>query len=470
MLPEFTLIIHGWSASSADFINLKEYLMRAGIGDVNSIVYADYESREDNITFGDIIHGLNDQLIKYGFIDENGKKLCNLNVIVHSTGGLVIRHWIWRYYKDKINDCPIKRLIMLAPANFGSPLAHRGKSFIGALMKGRREADNFAEVGRQILDGLELGSQYQWDMAHRDLITKKPYFHSRQIQTSVFVGAEAYSGITGLFNKPGTDGTVVIAGCNLNSAKLTLDFSKPKNKSYQYTPYDWQYEDPPADFAFAVLPGLNHDSIIGQTDAIGPLIVEAIQTKQFKKFQNKLSRITENTYNTASKAKYQQFLLRAIDDQGVPVSDYTIQFFICKSSKNKANRTVQPERPFSLSAEEEELSKIAHSLLSQEFHTYSKDSSFRRFLVNPQLMTELLEQARKKLTSEVALCMKLYIPEIDRGIRYNTDNLQNIILYHTAMAEERGLSFFYDNTTTLVEMKVSRCNTYVTISPNPRKH
>ena len=92
-LSEKTLILHGWSDCSKSFIKLKEYLVNRKSGKVETIFYGDYESREDNITFNDVIDGLNDQFIEKGFIDSNGKKLCRLNVIVHSTGGLVIRHW-----------------------------------------------------------------------------------------------------------------------------------------------------------------------------------------------------------------------------------------------------------------------------------------------------------------------------------------------------------------------------------------
>ncbi len=42
--------------------------------------------------------------------------------MVHSAGGPVIRHRIWRYYAGRIGECPVENLVMLAPANFGSPL------------------------------------------------------------------------------------------------------------------------------------------------------------------------------------------------------------------------------------------------------------------------------------------------------------------------------------------------------------
>lgn len=86
-MPTVTLLIHGWSDCSESFEGIKNFLIKKGIGKVETIFFADYESREDNITYNDIIDGLNDELIKKKFIDENGEKLCDLNVVVHSTGG-----------------------------------------------------------------------------------------------------------------------------------------------------------------------------------------------------------------------------------------------------------------------------------------------------------------------------------------------------------------------------------------------
>ena len=45
----------------------------------------------------------------------------NFDLIVHSTGGLVARRWISMYYRDR--SCPVRNLVTLAPANFGSQLA-----------------------------------------------------------------------------------------------------------------------------------------------------------------------------------------------------------------------------------------------------------------------------------------------------------------------------------------------------------
>jgi hypothetical protein len=62
---------------------------------------------------------------------------------------------------------PIHHLLMLAPANFGSPLAHKGHSFIGRVIKGWGEPG--FQTGDKILKALELGSPYTYELAERDL-------------------------------------------------------------------------------------------------------------------------------------------------------------------------------------------------------------------------------------------------------------------------------------------------------------
>ena len=470
-MKKVTLIIHGYSDCSESFVKIKKFLQKKKIGTVKTILYADYESREDNMTFNDVIDGLNDELIKNKIIDQNGKKLCDLNVIVHSTGGLVIRHWIWRYYyKDgnRINECPVRRLIMLAPANFGSPLAHRGKSFLGHIFKGRWKIGDFLEVGKRLLYGLELGSPYQWNLAHRDIIIKKPYYNSTQIQTTILVGIDDYEGLRGWVNKPGTDGTVVIAGTSLDSAKLVLDFSKPRDKRLNYKPYNWTITNPSDDFAFGVLEGLDHGSI--EKSEVGELLVKALKIKDkngFKKYSKDLKVITQETYKNSGKSKYQQFIIHAVDDHGVSVKDYTIEFFISKVSRSILGNILNKIR---FSIQEKELTKEANKIMTGQFHTHTKDSSYRRFLVNLEEIKSHLKKAQNELKSEVILSMRVYVPRVDKGIKYELKTLQNIVIYDPNQKRTNLPLFFWSNTTTLIELRVNRINEYVTVGIKPKNH
>lgn len=472
MAKTHTLIIHGWSDCSSSFVDMKKRLEENGVGTVDTILYADYESREDNITFNDVIDGLHNRLIEKELINADGSKKFDLNIVIHSTGGLVVRHWIWRYYADRIEECPVKRIVMLAPANFGSPLAHRGKSFLGRLVKGRWKIGDFLEVGRRLLDGLELASPYQWELAHRDLFSKEiSYYNKDQIQLTILTGIEDYSGIRGWVNKPGTDGTIVIAGSSIDSIKLKLDFSDPN------TPCEWTQTSTAHDFSFGVLAGLDHGTIVSEFEKergrIIDLTTEALNIEspqQFTAYKAKLRNITDVTYRAYSGrsnnkySRYQQFIIHATDDHGAPVDDFTIEFYVYKATKAE-NSQVDDRKYFNRA--EEELSTLFHREMLCEIHTHSKAKSYRRLLVNLDNINALIERAKEEL-GEFVICMKIFVPSIDKGIYYDLDSLQNVVIYRSDGNDSGAPSLFFDNTTTLIELEVDRRTSYVRIGRDPK--
>lgn len=473
-----TIIIHGWSDCSESFVDIKKRLIADGIGRVETILYADYESREDNITFNDVIDGLNEQCIKNGLIGPDGVKKCDMNVIVHSTGGFVIRHWICRYYlkEKRMADCPVQRIVMLAPANFGSPLAHRGKSLLGSLVKGRWKVGDLLEVGRQLLSGLELGSPYQWKLAHDDLFTKDCCYNAAGVQLTILVGAEDYGGLRSWVNKPGTDGTVVISGTPLNSLKLVLDCCKPASGAGpSYVPYDWQYRTTPCDFAWAVLDGLDHGSIVDDAGKKGSqvhgLLLQALQStdaKAFSALKAECDSVTKTTYGSTKKPCYQQFLIHAVDDQNESIPDFTMEFYVLRKTKGMSKGLVTSKKL----KDEEELSEKLQSLLTDEFHTHTGDPSYRRLLIDCDALDTLHGEIDAALKPDAyVLAAKVFVPAIDGGIRYRTEALQTIVIYDSSAPESNDTpSLFYPNTTTLLELRVDRYNDYVTVGPDEKKH
>ncbi|SNZ11089.1 hypothetical protein SAMN06265182_2003 [Persephonella hydrogeniphila] len=466
-MDTITVIIHGWSDCSESFVQVKEFLIKNGIGTVETIYYADYESREDNITFEDVIDGLYDRFKEKGFIDKDGNPLKHLNVIVHSTGGLVIRHFISEYYSHRIEKCPIRKVIMLAPANFGSPLAHYGKSLLGMVFKGRYKFGDMFEVGRKLLDGLELASPYQWKLAHKDILINNPFYNREQIQTFIFVGAKGYGGLRKFVNKKGTDGTVVVSGTNLNSVKFSVDFVSEEEKiSYIY---------PKTDTAFCVLRNYDHGSIVDEIhpdrrSQISQLLLEALKIKtaeDFGSFKKRLKMITDETYK--NKEIYQQFFIRTVDDHNMPVKDYTLEFFVYRYKDRYISQGEVIKKR--MSYKEIYWSQKVHSYITDEFHNNTKDPSFRRFIVGLKGLKKLLKDCYQDL-GDIILSVKIHIPKIDEGIYYQTEKLKNIFLLKTENGDivEETPSLFYPNTTTLMQLKVNRATKYVTVSTEPKRH
>ncbi|HKR06907.1 MAG TPA: alpha/beta hydrolase [Bacteroidia bacterium] len=473
---EKTLIIHGYSDCSDSFVKIKELLSRNNTP-AASIYYADYVSREDNLTFNDVIDGLNDQLFQQGFIGSDGTKKCDLNIIVHSTGGLVIRYWIYKYYGHRPDQCPVKRIVMLAPANFGSPLAERGKSFLGQIFKGRWKIGDFLEVGQQILDGLELASPFQWSLTHNDLLMEHSYYSCDKIQVTVLVGIKDYDGLRGWVNKPGTDGTVMISGTALSTVKLLLDFSLPKNDEGGYDPVKWDFSKSACDFSFGVLQGLNHGTIVDEAGKdnteVSQLMIRALRADKdgFVQLKKDLEGITEKTYGAEKKPKFQQFVLRTIDDFGMQISDYSVEFFVFRAERMNEKKLVEHnDLVEELEGDELEYSKEINRTICKEFTKNSTDGCFRRFLVNPEEVLKVLDEAKNKM-GDVVLSMKVYVNKIDKKTGYDNKRIEKIVLHHTGeKADDSKPSIFYPNTTTFVELKVNRYTEYVGVGTEQRKH
>lgn len=221
------VLIHGYSATGLDFTKLCQKLQDKGIAAVD-INIANYVSLNNEVTIKDIAEGL-DRAFRHNPRVNAGQ---DFDAIVHSTGMLVIRSWLTNYGAPvKSNDRlkRLKHLIGLAPATWGSPQAHKGRTWLGALVKGNKNVGpDFLNAGDQVLDGLELGGKFTWDLAHADLLGETPYY-DKGTDTPficVFIGNVPYDGLSSVANDPGTDGTVRWSGCALNTRKIVVDLTR----------------------------------------------------------------------------------------------------------------------------------------------------------------------------------------------------------------------------------------------------
>ncbi len=147
------LLVHGYSSEgkgkSAKQIygNLPKLLKEELKTDkIEELDLSRWISLEDGISINDISFAM-DRALKqeYPHLLESG-----FHIIIHSTGALIVRNWI-KEFSPK--PSPIKNLIHLAGANFGSGLAHIGK---GQLARWGRFIFMGTEPGIQVLNELNL--------------------------------------------------------------------------------------------------------------------------------------------------------------------------------------------------------------------------------------------------------------------------------------------------------------------------
>lgn len=112
-----------------------------------------------------------------------------------------------------------------------------------------------------MLDALELGSEFTWDLAHKDLLGTQPFYGKDGNTPYVFIfcGDTDYEGVREFVNTPGTDGTVRWAGCVLNTRKISVDLTvgpAVKDEEPQQAAR-WSNYDIPVH----IVPGLDHGTI-----------------------------------------------------------------------------------------------------------------------------------------------------------------------------------------------------------------
>ena len=333
------VILHGWSDTSNSFEPLAR-LVRARLRrQVSIISLADYISMEDEVRFDDVVEAMNGAWRKHNL---PGKKR-GVDAIVHSTGGLVIRDWLQRYYAPE--DAPIKHLVMLAPANFGSPLAHKGRSLIGRVYKGfiaKRPKGRSFETGTHILKELEVASPYTWQLAERDRFGRGgTMYQTGNVLCTVLVGNTGYHGISSIANEEGSDGTVRLSTANMNCARINAVF--PARPDNDHGGYDVGYdlEESSGATAFGVLDGHNHGTItlshrkhdpvgrVEQTKRDGDLLEKIVRglTVTDENFKKWCQRLDRTATRGGRKHGLQNTVVHVQDQYGVGVEDYLLEFY-----------------------------------------------------------------------------------------------------------------------------------------------
>jgi pimeloyl-ACP methyl ester carboxylesterase len=358
-MPRPIVLIHGYSASGLDFTELCNQLKRRHADPIDLNV-GNYVSLNNEITIKDIAEGF-DRAVRNNPRLNAGQEF---DAIVHSTGMLVVRSWLTNYGAAPGSNDRVKRLkhlVGLAPATWGSPQAHKGRSWLGALVKGNKEpGPDFLNAGDEVLDGLELGSRFTWDLAHLDLLGPEPYFDkgANTPYVCVFIGNAPYSGISSVANDPGTDGTVRWAGCGLNTRKITIDLTRTPigedgkpGARISITPWADRVDIPMIPVA-----GRNHGTLVSNPEAgMVDLIHDFLEVADEKAYGDWLQRAQASGAEPKKKMLmnpgkdgaalggeikdffghlfegaeqpmegWQQFVVHARDERGDPVTDYLI--------------------------------------------------------------------------------------------------------------------------------------------------
>lgn len=451
------LIVHGYSDGSVSFTDLRDFFVAQKLYDEKDVYLLDYASMDDEATFRDFADKLDDD---YNRIFKGER----IDVACHSTGALVVRTWlVLRRETQKALgqrlDCPVEHLLMFAPANFGSDLAELGQSFLGKIrstfFNSNRRPEDFLESGKAVLQGLEPASPFQWGLSQYDLFQDN-YFNPKLVAPDaicfpfVLAAGNNYGGsfesrIVKNRAKPGTDGTVRICGTSLNARKLMVAFESDNTVTHQ-----WAQETKFKKIPFAVFNGFNHSSVIDPkrrefVDQIGPgrLALEALKVKtvsEYEQMAKEFDRISKENYDQMTdecKDKFQQFFFRVRDDVDYLVEDFFLDFVVLDKEDNA----------------DAELTEEFDNEFESKFYTHSEDKAHRVMMVNYDKMTDFFKKlADKKAKLAFNIKGKAPLPDVSYGEA-------NCIVFDGAKPDPGGISFFFPNTTTLVDIILNRIQT-----------
>ena len=429
------VLIHGYSDKGESFANWQKILVSNGI-EATSIYVGNYVSLSNEVTIKDLAEGLDRALRREAGLQTDEP----FDAIVHSTGMLVIRSWLATYADRAQRARRLKRLIALAPATFGSPLAHKGRSWLGSIFKGERKTGpDFLEAGDEVLYGLELGSKFTWDLSHQDLVGENAMFTADPDSPYVFtfVGNKGYSGITSLVNPEGSDGTVRWAGCALNSRKITVDLmvkdDQTRAGSTKVEPWSDQ------DIRLTPIRGVDHGTILRKpTDEVIELVLSALKVEDragYTRWNDEAQARTADTLK--GMRRWQQFVIRTVDERRDPVNDWNLQLYGVDGAKRI--------REFSL-----------------DVHAYQRDKSLRCFHVDlDKLLKDKLSGLHLKLIASSGSELVAYhgtgseriSPD---GMSLNPNGKWDAQIDLSRMLEDRKTQFFFPFTTTLVEIILNR--------------
>jgi pimeloyl-ACP methyl ester carboxylesterase len=451
------VFVHGYSDSGRSWGPWREILRRRlGIDDV-LMRTCSYVSLDNQITIKDIAEAFDRALGVQGGL---APAEC-FDAVVHSTGILVVRAWL---AADPARTKRLKRLIAFAPATFGSPLAKKGRSWLGAVFKGNKHlGPDFLEAGDEILLELELAGEFTWRLADEDLFASTPRYDAGTETPYVFVfcGTGTYTGLRKIADKPGTDGTVRRSGCGMNVRAIALDLTETGMVARRQSPTlataagltpaqriivnKWVNVSIPVHLVGDPQKGedVNHATILSDpVPELVELVVDAFDMTDPTTAPGGSPAAGYDEWLAKADAKgrfkrlpqqYQQFIIHAVDERGDPITDYNLQLF--RSDGTQA-RIVE---------------------FDAEVDVYSGDNSYRCFHVDVAELLPLDGQPPAGLTINiVASSGTIYVAYLGYGCEAQTEPGSWDASLEISGAALAAIEFFRPYTTTMIRLYIER--------------
>lgn len=304
--------LHGYGAGPRGFDGWRARLTALGRSEHYAV---HYRTQSDDVGMHDLAEGFDRALALHPDLGSERP----FDAIVHSTGMLVLRAWLAGRPSRRER---LGAVVALAPAGFGSPLAHLGRGMLGAIFAGdRRLGPDFLEAGDRILAALELGSAEAWRLADVELP-----------RTLVAYGTVGYPFPMSLAHPSGSDGVVRFAGCAAGAAPTIVDLRRHVDEAPRLSAAPL-----PRD-ALAPVPvaGRNHATILSAPPAwLVELAAEALAAHDRPRLARVRQRIARRRtadhrgrHSAPAPDRWRQWIAVVEDERGDPVPDYFLDLLV----------------------------------------------------------------------------------------------------------------------------------------------
>lgn len=228
------VFIHGYGSEGRNtaaheiYGELPQQITRSLEQEVVSINLSRWISLSDGIHLEDVSFALERALrsAKYQHLLDQG-----FRCIVHSTGALVIRHWL-KHYSPK--PSPLQKVIYLAGAFFGSGLAHMG---MGQFSRWAHIIFKGTQTGLPSLHSLEFGANTTLDLHQYFLQTHHMLRDDFGVYEYCMMGSQTLPALRMIPNRyvkeDSSDCTLRTASANVNFNYFTITYIEGNNLSAQ---------------------------------------------------------------------------------------------------------------------------------------------------------------------------------------------------------------------------------------------
>lgn len=314
-------LIHGWSVTSTQtYRDLHNRLKENGLN-LREVHLGRYVSLDDDIEVRDLARALHQALV-----DTLGKPpwTTKFHFITHSTGALVLRHWVIHHYIDRaLKNRPVGNLVFLAGPHGGSRLAHHGRSMIATVKF-------LGDTGRSLLRSLELGSPFSWQ-SNSEWIDQENW-REKGVRPFCLTGdrVELDNLLQRIFSagrEPGSDMVVRVPAANMNMRRFRLH---PGSNQLERIgeiggiPFGalWRYTHSGKDHGIMNSIGKAANLRDSRWQNL-QLIVECLKVSDEQGYSELHERLTKAS-GQRRKGPFAQLVFRFIDQDERPIDDYRV--------------------------------------------------------------------------------------------------------------------------------------------------